>query len=232
MNTPDSLVCWNVGPRRAPLILGSLNQLRRAERPEAFALFEAHRAVRLIRAAYSHNWRIYVTDDVVLLVRKRCDQPVIRPFGHQVEWTGPKGGLEHEGREHMGAYWPDDELWALMHGVPGGPRGGVNEHLNPRGEHFGINRPAWAADDRALAKVVREHDGPVLVAGDLNAEAVELAARWDALDLKAIPTRAHVDQAAQSVNDGDGERWQATRLDNYDSDHPAIRYDRVTRDAA
>lgn len=219
MTAPESLVAWNVGPRATPRILWSLRQLNRDERPEAFALFEAHRALRLIRGTFP-NWRTYATDDVVLMVRKRCDQPTIVPFGHQVEWTGPKGGLAHEGREHLAAHWPDGSLWALMHGVPGGPRGGVNEHLNPRGEHFGVNRPAWVADERALARVVKGHDGPVLVAGDLNAERVELAARWDALDLHAILTRAHVDHAARR-----GMKVTATRLDNYGSDHPAIRLD-------
>ncbi len=219
--TPDSLCAWNVGPRPAPFILRSLRQLNRAERPEAFALFEAHRALRPIRATYSHNWRIYVTADVILMVRKRCDQPTIRPFGHQVEWTGPHGGIEHEGRENIGAYWPDGSLWALMHGVPGGPRGGVNEFLRIDGQHYGRNRPAWMADERALARVVKAHDGPVLVAGDLNAERVELASRWDSLNLRPLMTRAHVDHAAES-----GDEWRATRLENYGSDHPAIRYDK------
>lgn len=229
--TPESLIAFNVGPRPAPFILRSLRQLNRDERPEAFALFEAHRALRLIRVAFSHNWRIYATDDVVLMVRKRCDQPEVRPFGHQEDWWGPKGGIAHEGREHMGVDWPDGSLWALMHGVPGGPRGGVNEHLARPGEHYGRNRPAWVADERALAKVLREHRAAredddsedELVAGDLNAERVELASRWDALNLRPLMTRAHVDQAAES-----GNEWRATRLENYGSDHPAIRYD-VTR---
>lgn len=218
---PESLICHNVGPRAAWKITRSLRRMVRDEQPDAIALFEAHRALPRIRRKFGKGWDIYVTDDVVLLVRDHLEQPKIRPFGHQVEWTGPHGGIEHEGREHMAALWPDGSLWALMHGVPGGPRGGVNEHLRIDGQHYGRNRPAWAADDRALAKVVRNHDGPVLVAGDLNAERTELAARWDALALRPLMTRALVDHAAE-----DGRRWRATRLGNYKSDHPAIRYDR------
>lgn len=217
---PESLVAGNVGPRSARKITRSLRQLIRDEGPDALALFEAGRALRRIRRKFRKGWHVYATADVVLMVRKRLDQPKIRPFGHQVEWTGPKGGIEHEGREHMGVDWPDGSLWALMHGVPGGPRGGVNEHLRIEGQHYGRNRPAWAADDRALARVVNEHGGPVLVAGDLNATREELAARWDALNLRALRTHAHVDHAARR-----GMSVAATRLDNYGSDHPAIRYD-------
>ena len=219
MRLPRSLVCWNVGPRAAGKIVRSLRQIRKDEHPDAFALFEAGRALPAIRRRFGKRWHIFTTADVILLVRKDCERPEVHPFGHQVEWTGPHGGIDHEGREHMAVTWSTGLYWALMHGVPGGPRGGVNEFLRIDGEFYGRNRAAWMADERLLAREVRSHLGPVFVAGDLNATRTELAARWDSLGLKEIPTRAHVDHAAAR-----GLKVAATRLDNYGSDHPAIRY--------
>lgn len=220
MRLPASLIAWNVGPRPAWKIVRSLRRLRKDERPDAIALFEARRALPAIRRRFGKRWHIYVTADVILLVRKGLAQPDVRPAGHSVEWWGPKEGLEHEGRDHMVASWGDVLRWVLMHGVPGGPLGGVGPHLSRPGQTFGLNRPAWNADERAIRTAVRDFPGGVLLAGDLNAETHELAERFALLGVRNIGTNAHVDHAAQR-----SLKVTATRLGNYGSDHPAIRYE-------
>lgn len=219
MRLPESLICYNVGPRSAWKIVRSLRQIRKDEHPDAFALFEAHRALRTIRRRFGRRWEIYSCDDVILLVRKGLEQPHVTVAGHSVEWWGPKEGLQHEGREHLVATWDGRLRWVLMHGIPGGPLGGVGEHLKIIGSTYGRNRAAWAADARAVRRAALEFTGPLLVAGDLNATAPELADRFAALGIRNIITRAHVDHAGQR-----GMRVTATRLDNYGSDHPAIKY--------
>lgn len=218
MRLPASLICLNVGPRPAWKIVRSLRRLRRDERPDAIALFEARRALPKIRRKFGQRWDIYVTADVVLLVRKDCEQPTVTTAGHSVEWWGPKEGLEHDGREHMVCTWDERLRWVLMHGVPGGPSGGVGPHLSRPDSDFGWNRDAWNADERAIRTAVRDFPGGVLLAGDLNAEAHELAERFALLGVRNIGTNAHVDHAAQRRL-----KVTATRLGNYGSDHPAIR---------
>lgn len=220
MRLPESLITWNVGPRRPWQITRSLRRLIRDEQPDALALFEAHRALPRIRRKFAKRYNIWATDDVVLLVRKDCEPPDVKPAGHLVEWWGPKEGLEHEGREHLIATWGKTMRWTLMHGTPGGPLGGVGPHLSRPGQTYGRNRPAWAADGRVVRPSVRDFPGASLVAGDLNATAEELAERFAEMGVRNIITNANVDHAAQRLLDAD-----ATRLDNYRSDHPAIRID-------
>ena len=224
MRLPASLIAYNVGPRPAWRIVRSLRKIRRDERPDAFALFEAHRALPAIRRRFGEKWHIHATADVVLMIRRDCQQPTVTPARHGIDWWGPKEGIEHHGRAHLVATWDDTLRWVLMHGVPGGPSGGVGPYLRRDGRTHGMNRDAWQADLVAVYPHVRHFPGPVLLAGDLNAEAHELANRFDALKVDRIPTHAHVDHAAQR-----GLRVRATRLDNYGSDHPAIRYKPIHR---
>lgn len=221
MRLPDNLVWHNVGPRRPRQILRSIRRIMRDEKPDALALFEARRALPLIRRKFAgKGWRIHTTGDVVLLVRTDVEQPTVQPAGHDVEWKGPKEGLEHQGRRHMVATWGEAMRWVLMHGVPGGPSGGVGPHLEQPGRPFGYNRRAWHADEIAVRKAVRDFPGAVLLAGDLNGEADELADRFERLRIRNIGTNAKVDHAGERDLDAD-----ATRLENYKSDHPAVRID-------
>ncbi len=222
MRLPDSLITYNVGPRRPWQITRSIRQIIRDERPDAIALFEAHRALPRIRRLFEKRWHVYVTGDVILLVRNDVEQPSrVHPAGHHTRWKGPKEGLEHIGREHMVATWGKVMRWTLMHGVPGGPLGGVGPHLERPGHMFGHNRRAWQADERAVRHEVRDYAGASLLAGDLNAEVDELADRFARLGVRNVATHAHVDHVAESGF----EDVKATRLSNYRSDHPAVRVD-------
>lgn len=210
MNHPRTLNAWNVGARSALRVARSLRFLLRQHPADVTGLLEAGRATPLLRLRFGRRHRVIRRrSDVTALVPRSLPRPSVSVLRHDVAWTGPKAGIRHRGRRHLVLDWPQLRV-VIVHGVPGGPTGGIATR--------GFNRPAWAAD-RALIETAVRGDKPTIVIGDQNATTDELAPTWTALGMRQVATGAKVDHgAARGVN------VTGRRLGRFGSDHPATRY--------
>lgn len=210
MSRPRTLNAWNVGPRSALRIARSLRFLLRQHPADVTALLEAGRATPLVRLRFGRRHRVIRRrSDVTALVPRSLPKPSVSVLRHDVAWIGPKAGISHRGRRHLVLDWPELRV-VIVHGVPGGPSGGIATR--------GFNRPAWAADQALIATAVSD-DKPTIVIGDQNATADELAPTWAALEMRQVTTGAKVDHGASR-----GVGVTGRRLGRFGSDHPATRY--------
>ena len=216
-----AVLSWNVGPGRAFSELQ--RDLRHLIAPEddVVSLCEmSERNAALLRVAFP-RWRVYHPKlhakgkrrtDVVVMVRRRLPLHIVGSLSHNVRWIGPKEGLVHVGRGFIELRFGADNL-LLVHRVPGGPKGGVNERTSGR------NLDAWEADLWLIGEAIKD-PGPIAVIGDHNATARELRPEYKAIGLRVHASDTKVDHAAERGY----PRMHSDRLAHLGSDHPAVRW--------
>lgn len=202
---------WNARVGRRPKsVVRSLRRLVRRKAPGAIVLVEARDYVAALRAEFRSEYRLRVSRDVVLLVRRDLKVGEVEHLDHLTPWRGPKAGIEHAGRGHLAATI-DGVRFVFVHMTPGGPSGGIVTR--------GANRPSYDADRTLIRAAFRGAEIAVCL-GDQNATIPEVWPFAARLGADVVETGSKVDHAFAKGVAVTGRRLRR----RYGSDHFPVLY--------